>query len=367
LVVDDEPDVEALIERRFRREMRKGSYEFTFAGDGVEALEKIEESDDFDIVLCDINMPRMDGLTLLERVQDRLTLTRAVMVSAYNDLANIRTAMNRGAYDFITKPIDFDDLRATIDKSLADLAQLRDALDKQAVAESARANLARYFSPNIVDELANQDQPLGPARRQDVAVLFVDIVGFTQNSEGLPPEEVFELLRAYHRRMEAEVFRHGGTMEKFIGDALMATFGVPSSSGRDASNAVACARAMIDSDIEWNSKRVDAGLPPVEIGIGLNFGPAVLGNIGSERNMAFAVIGDTVNTASRLEVMTRSLDCQIVASAEVVNAMHAEADAEAEAEILLLGFDERKPMAVRGRSKPVVVWTFEAQLTPSTE
>ena len=110
LMVDDESDLEHLVRQRMRREIRSGQYSFLFAGDGVEALEALGEHSDIDLVLSDINMPRMDGLTLLEKIPDVDTDLRSVVISAYGDMKNIRAAMNRGAFDFVTKPIDFDDL-----------------------------------------------------------------------------------------------------------------------------------------------------------------------------------------------------------------------------------------------------------------
>jgi adenylate cyclase len=128
-------------------------------------------------MLLDINMPVMDGLTLLTELRERKSPVRAIMVSAYGDMTNLRTAMNRGAFDFVTKPVDFGDLQVTIHKTLADIAKLRDIERLHAAAERARSNLSRYFSPNIVEILAAQDEPLGAVRRQTVAVLFLDIVG----------------------------------------------------------------------------------------------------------------------------------------------------------------------------------------------
>lgn len=131
LVVDDEPDVEIIIRQKFRRRIRDRDLDFVFAGDGVEALEHIEAVPDIDLVLSDINMPRMDGLSLLSHIQELDRLLKVVMVSAYGDLHNIRTAMNGGAFDFVTKPIDFDDLERTIEKSRRELEALRHALTLQ--------------------------------------------------------------------------------------------------------------------------------------------------------------------------------------------------------------------------------------------
>ena len=227
---------------------------------------------------------------------------------------------------------------------------------REAAVARERANLARYFSPNMVDELAGRDQPLGPGRRQDVAVLFADLVGFTSRSEAMSPEDVLALLREFHGRMEAEVFRHGGTMEKFIGDALLATFGVPQPGPADATAALACAHAMLASVDEWRRDREARGAPSIEVGIGIHFGPAVLGDIGSERNMAFAVVGDTINTASRLEGLTRDYGCRIVISDDLVRRVRD--DSPPEADGLLGDFRRRDPAQLRGRSEPITVWTM---------
>jgi class 3 adenylate cyclase len=220
----------------------------------------------------------------------------------------------------------------------------------------ARTNLSRYFSPRLVEELARKDQPLGPVRRQNVAVLFADIIGFTTISESQPPEMIMALLRDFHGRMETEVFAHNGVLEKFIGDAMLATFGVPDPGEHDALDALACARSMHASLARWNAERIEVGHAPVHIGIGLNFGPAVLGDIGSERNMAFAVIGDTTNTASRLEGLTRDLACDVVASESFVDAVHRQAGPEAER--LLAGFVAGAEQKLKGREKKVKVWTL---------
>ena len=131
LVVDDEPDLEPLMLQRMRRQIRAGRYEFVFAGNGVEALEKLAEDDTIDMVLSDINMPQMDGLTLLDQIPDVNPNLRAVIISAYGDMQNIRTAMNRGAFDFVTKPVDFDDLQVTVDRTLQHIEEWRAALDSR--------------------------------------------------------------------------------------------------------------------------------------------------------------------------------------------------------------------------------------------
>ena len=152
LVVDDEPDLERLMRQRMRREVRDGRYEFSFAHDGFEALERLREDREIEMVLSDINMPGMDGLTLLNQIPKVDPNIRAVIVSAYGDMQNIRTAMNRGAFDFVTKPIDFNDLKITIDKTLGHLALLREALETRdrLVALQNELDVARRMQQSIL-------------------------------------------------------------------------------------------------------------------------------------------------------------------------------------------------------------------------
>lgn len=305
LAVDDEPDVELLIKQRFRQRIRAGDLSFRFARHGQEALAALEKEPGIQLLLTDINMPVMDGLTLLNELRTQHSDLRAVVISAYGDLPNIRTAMNRGAFDFVTKPVDFGDLEITIDKALDSIAFVR-ALDRRrADAERARSNLARYFSPNIVDMLAESDEPLSLVRRQNVAAVFIDIAGFTRMSEEMQAEEVIELLREFQRRMGAHIIACGGTIEKYVGDEIFAVFGVPDPSPHDAMNALRCGKLMLDELNAWNELRRAAGAAEISVGIGVNYGAAVIGDVGDGETFSFTVIGDTINVASRLQGLTR--------------------------------------------------------------
>jgi adenylate cyclase len=351
LAVDDEPDFELLLRQRFRQRIRKGDLAFRFARHGEEALLVLAEEPDIGLLLLDINMPVMDGLTLLAELRARRSPARAVIVSAYGDMANIRVAMNRGAFDFVTKPVDLNDLEVTIDKTLETIAHIRE-LDRQRIeAERARANLARYFSPNLVDLLAEHDEPLGPVRRQTVAVLFADIVGFTRMAETMPPEAVVALLREFHQRMADQIFDCGGTIEKYIGDEIFAVFGLPSASPHDALNALRCAGLMLKEIDAWNDARAEKGEPPLAIGIGLNYGPAVLGDVGTEHNLSFTVIGDTVNIASRLQGLTRELKAPLVVADAIVLQIGG---APADLPVKLRELGERE---LRGRTGTIRIWT----------
>jgi adenylate cyclase len=306
-------------------------------------------------MLVDINMPVMDGLTLLNELRERQSAVRAIIVSAYGDMANLRTAMNRGAFDFVTKPVDLSDLEITVRKALASIATLRELDRLRMAAERARNNLSRYFSPNIVELLASQDEPFGAVRRETVAVLFADIVGFTRMVEAMPPEEAMGMLREFHSRMTAEIFAYGGTVDKYIGDGIFAVFGVPTAGPSDAANALGCAEKMLDTLERWNDEREVSGEARLALGIGLNYGPAVLGDIGSKNSMSFIAIGDTVNTASRLQMLTRTLGTPLVIGGRLVEALTAESPEIAAAVADQL--QDQGEQFLRGRAGAVRIWT----------
>ncbi len=356
LAVDDEADFEMLISQRFRRQIRAREFDFRFARHGEEALAALAAEPDIDLMLLDINMPVMDGLTLLAKLRQRQSAVRAIIVSAYGDMTNIRTAMNRGAFDFVTKPVDLNDLEITMRKTLDEIARVRELDRRRAAAERARANLSRYFSPHFAALLAERDEPFGAVRRQHVGVLFADIVGFTQMAERMTPEAVVTLLRQFHERMTAQIFACGGSVEKYVGDEIFAVFGVPEPNGNDAAAAMRCAARMIAALDVWNGERKQQGEMPLAFGIGLNWGPAVIGDVGSAQILSFTVIGDTVNTASRLQGLTRSLNTPLVVAEAIVDAINAVPPADA-AE-LLAGLREHGEQTLRGRSAPVRVWTW---------
>ena len=355
LAVDDEPDFELLIRQRFRAQIRAEEFEFRFAHHGGEALAALSAEPDIDLMLLDINMPVMDGLTLLNELRERQLDVQAIIVSAYGDMTNLRTAINRGAFDFVTKPVDLSDLEITVRKALANVAKMREMDRQRRAAERARHNLSRYFSPNIVELLAAQDEPLGAGRRETVAVLFADIVAFTRMAELMAPENVLALLREFHTLMTAEIFAGGGTVDQYMGDGMIAVFGATDASPNDAANALNCAERMLDALERWNGEREEKGETRLDIGIGLNYGPVVLGDVGSEHGMSFTAIGDTVNTAARLQTLTRSLKTQLVVADSVVRAIQASSPEVAAERIGRL--EDRGEHSLRGRESPVRIWT----------
>jgi adenylate cyclase len=355
LAVDDEPDFELLIKQRFRRQIRDEEFEFRFAHHGEEALAALLAEPDIELMLLDINMPVMDGLTLLNELRERRLAVRAIIVSAYGDMTNLRTAMNRGAFDFVTKPVDLSDLEITVRKALSNIAKAREMDRRRMAAERARNNLSRYFSPNIVELLAAQDEPLGAGRRETVAVLFADIVAFTRMAEVMAPEDVLALLREFHARMTAQIFASGGTVDQYMGDGIFAVFGAPAASPDDAANALNCAEMMLNALQRWNDEREREGDARLDIGIGLNYGPVVLGDVGSEHSMSFTAIGDTVNTAARLQVLTRALQTPLVVGDAVVQAIKALSPEIAAERTRKL--EDQGEHNLRGRASPVRVWT----------
>ena len=231
------------------------------------------------------------------------------------------------------------------------VSRARHLADDYTKAERARFNLARHFSPNVVDQLASDDEPFGPIRRQDVAVVFADIVGFTAYTEDHQPEQVFQMLREFHRRMEQVVFENQGTVDNYIGDCIMATFGVPRPAPNDSARALRAARGMIASLDDWNRERSAAGRTPVDIRIGCQYGPVVMGAVGSERNMSYAAVGDTCNVASRMQTMCKDLNADICVGAPVIEAALQADDHDA-----IAGFINHGPVHVRGREGLVDVW-----------
>ncbi len=316
LFVDDEPDLEALILQKFRRQIRDGTAEFLFAHDGIEALAALKEHRDIDLVVTDINMPRMDGLSLLQKLQESDGAVSTIIVSAYGDMANIRTAMNRGAFDFVTKPIDFSDLETTITKTLRHIQLLREARERQAAAERAHASLSRYFSPNLAQRLASE-AAAGEleGQRREIATLFTDITSFTTLVETLEPNVLGPLLNEYLTGMTDIVFAHEGTVAKIIGDAIHVLFGAPGEQPDHASRAVVCALALDDYAQAVCERCRQKGLALGATRIGVHAGPAIVGAFGGGRFFDYTAYGDTINVAARLEAANKQLGTRICVSA----------------------------------------------------
>ena len=316
LVVDDEPDLEALVLQKFRHQIRDKTVSFTFAHDGVEALAALKTNGDIDLVVTDINMPRMDGLSLLQKLQENEDNIMTVIVSAYGDMTNIRTAMNRGAFDFVTKPIDFSDLETTIAKTIRHIRFLREARERQATAERAYASLSRYFSPNLAQRLAGDTDAVDlEGQRREIATMFTDIASFTALVETLEPNVLGPLLNEYLSGMTDIVFANDGTVAKIVGDALHILFGAPGEQPDHAARAVACALALDEFAQSFSERWQKKGIAFGVTRIGVHAGPAIVGNFGGGRFFDYTAYGDTINVASRLEIANKELGTRICVSA----------------------------------------------------
>jgi adenylate cyclase len=302
LVADDEPDLETLIRQKFRQKIREHQYEFVFAANGKDALEKLQINPDVAVVLSDINMPIMDGLTLLAKLSESSPLLQTVMVSAYGDMTNIRTAMNRGAFDFVTKPVNFEDLELTIEKTIRHVAQIKETL--QAVKENNI--LKMYVDENVLHFMDSREYEayLTDNETIEASVAFIDICSFTSISEKESPDTVVKLLNNYFDVMVKEIIAQNGIIDKFMGDCIMAVFKGDYHLDRaiDASLAIRNKIATLPAEKDF--------LPRVSIGI--NSGEMISGNIGSAtlKRLDYTVIGDTVNTSQRLQ--TTATQGQIV-------------------------------------------------------
>ena len=316
LVVDDEPDLETLIQQKFRHQIRDGKVSFLFARDGVQALAALKTDNGIDLVVTDINMPRMDGLTLLQKLQEGEETASTIVVSAYGDMKNIRTAMNRGAFDFVTKPIDFLDFETTITKTLRHIEILRNAQRRLVEAERAHASLSRYFSPNLAQRLASDADAIDlGGQRREIASLFTDIASFTSLVESMEPSVLGPLLNEYLTGMTDIVFAQDGTVAKIVGDALHVLFGAPGEQPDHADRAVACALALDEYAQSFRELCQQKGIALGVTRIGVHAGSAIVGNFGGGRFFDYTAYGDTINIAARLEAANKQLGTRVCVSA----------------------------------------------------
>jgi class 3 adenylate cyclase len=216
------------------------------------------------------------------------------------------------------------------------------------VVERERANLARFFSPNIVDQLVGAHVPFSFARCQPAAVLFADMVGFTSHSSGKSPDLVIGMLRDLLRLLSEAVFSHDGSIDKFLGDGLMAFFGPPLASPRDVTNAAACALEIVKSIELWNQRDGCTNPEAIRIAVGIHYGKVVQGDVGTEKRLELTLIGDTVNIASRVEAYCRSLNASVLVTGEFMRALIEEGGTE-----LAKAFTDEGLHELRGRKEPI--------------
>jgi serine/threonine protein kinase/class 3 adenylate cyclase len=298
LYIDDEPDMKLLLERRFKRQLGSGEYELRFALSAEIGLEQLRHKSDIDVVLTDIKMPGMDGLTFLSTVPQVNPLVRVVMVSAYSDITNIRAAMNRGAFDFVCKPIDFDDLERTIDKCAADVSALRGALR----SHEENHLLRTLVGCGAVDRHLASLRATGALGYQqyEATVAFLDVGRFSEVVRSREPAQVFGHLNAHFELFAAELLARGGSVNRFIGDCLLAIFDGPGHLERATEACITIIRRV---------KSLDQGsigdlVASPSVTIGLDTGWLIAGGVGSIDigRLEHMVLGAAVSTAARLQV-----------------------------------------------------------------
>jgi class 3 adenylate cyclase len=214
--------------------------------------------------------------------------------------------------------------------------------------ERERANLARFFSPKIVGQLVGIHAPFSFARRQPATVLFADMIGFTAYSSGRSPDVVISMLRDLLHHLSEAVFSNHGSVDKYLGDGLMAFFGPPLTSLRDATNAAVCALEIVKLIECWNQQRTRCNEDAVRIAVGIHYGEVVQGNVGNEKRLELTLVGDTVNIASRVEAYCRTLDASVLVTGEFVEALLAEGSLE-----LAKAFVDEGFHLLRGCKEPI--------------
>jgi len=302
---------------RLKSYLEKSGHEVTLAEDGLAAWQMFQEGN-FSIVVTDWEMPGLDGLELTKRIRvdSREQYTYVIVLTARSATAEIIQGMEAGADDFLTKPFAQEELRVRIrageriielQRTLAlrnaDLHAANQELDK--ARQKIRETFGRYVTETVATEILDSEDgmELGGERRK-ITILTSDLRGFTAMSEALPPEEVIRALNIYFRHMSEVITAHGGTIDEFMGDGILVFFGAPVAAGDDAERAVACAVAMQAAMVVANRELEQHRLPQCEMGIGINTGEAVVGNIGSEVRTKYGAMGSQVNLAFRIESLT---------------------------------------------------------------
>ena len=327
LVVDDNEINRDLLSRYLARL----GHTVQAAPDGRKALEMID-SGAFDLVLLDIMMPELNGYQVLQHLKDSPTWRDlpVIMISALDEMDSVVRCIELGAADYLSKPFNPVLLRARVGaclekKRLRDLEkeQKRQLQELNAALEVRnrfiRQTFGRYLSDDIVESILERPDGLkiGGEKRQ-ATILMSDLRGFTSLSEGLPAEDVVAMVNIYLETMTDIILKYQGTIDEFIGDGILVIFGAPFQRPDDARRAVACAVEMQLAMASVNDRNRQAGYPEVALGIGINTGPMVVGNIGSKKRMKYGVVGSNVNLTARIESYT--VGGQIFISENTLNA-----------------------------------------------
>jgi adenylate cyclase len=343
LIVDDDRINRTLLTRG----VEQAGHEVRTAENGRDALELLRDGP-YDLVLLDIVMPELDGVSVLDEIKSdpRLQHVPVIMISAVDEVDSVVRCIEMGAEDYLPKPFDPVLLRARINAGLAK-KRLHD-LEQDRV----RSVFSRFMPEHVVEDvLERPDDDLRLGGSRDVGtVMFTDIRGFTAFSESAEPQVVIQLLNEYFGEMIDAIFGHDGTLIGYRGDGLLAVFGAPIALEDHADRALAAAREMLEVRLPrfngWLAEQRLGG--PFEMGIGLNSGAFMSGNVGSARQLEYTVHGDTVNTAARLEGMTKTAGRSLLIAESTYRAL-----SRPPGDLDFVGEFE-----IRGRRSALSVWTL---------
>jgi adenylate cyclase len=342
LLVNDEPDTLQLI----RKILQADGFEIALATNGLEALAYIEEHEP-DLLLLDVVMPQMDGMAVLKELRKRDRVTGVIMVSALSSEQLVVQAMLDGADDFVGKPFTLKTIRVRIRQALEKSRLRRENLklqhELQIAHDKIRALFSRYMAAPVVERLLSSPTlPSLGGERQITTVLFMDFCDYSSLSHNLEPDRVLQILNQHLGLVTNAILQEEGTMDKFIGDGVMALFNAPVPQPDHALRAARSAIAIRDSVIEWGRSHS----PALNIRIGIHTGETLVGNIGTPEFMNYTAIGDTVNVAKRLQ--EESTDNAIIISDTTVDLLPDY--------FQFTGLGER---VVKGRQTPTALYSLD--------
>ncbi len=348
LYVDDEQQNLVSFKAVFRRD-----YNVMTALSGEEGL-SILQNETVDLVITDQRMPHMTGIQFLEKIIPEFPETVRMILTGFSDVEAIIGAINTGqVYRYITKPWDENELRMTIEnasqlsglqsKNKQLICDLRQKMEEQ---EKTLQLFMRYVPEPVVEKALNSTaDSIFDGEQRNVAVLFCDIRGFTPMSEELSPKEVVSFLNDYYSMMTEVIRKCNGTVAQFVGDEVFAAFGAPLATENNEQNAVFCGLEMMRQLQKLNKKYVEKFDLEIKMGIGINAGEVVAGNLGSVERMDYSLTGDTVNTGKRIETITKEMPNSVLVSDTVYQKTKE-----------LFEFEEFDPLFVKGKKKKIQVY-----------
>jgi adenylate cyclase len=349
LVVDDNEMNRDMLSRR----LKARGYKVEVAEDGYQALDKVDKAS-FDTVILDVMMPGISGLEVLAKIRETRTMSDlpVIMATARDASEDIVEALKLGANDYVTKPLDFQVVLArlstqlTLKRQADEIRRLAENLEVR--NQFIRNTFGRYLSDEVVASLLETPEGLklgGEMRR--VTILMSDLRGFTQFSERLGPSQVMGMLNRYLGAMAEIILKYNGTIDEFIGDAILCIFGAPITRPDDARRALSCAISMQIAMQDVNDANERDGLPRLEMGIAIHTGDVVVGNIGSDRRTKYGVVGPPVNITGRIE--SYSVGGQVLVSGETL---------EAAGDQIVIG--ERMEILAKGAKAPISVFPLRS-------